>query len=89
MNGIPLLYVVRQAHHERVSILFSPLRFILQAQDHLHRQRRYFLNDIPLEEARERFFGAFQQAGACRPCLKRLSLWLKRRAGLPHDLSGR
>jgi putative molybdopterin biosynthesis protein len=33
-------------------------------QDHQHRQRRYFLSDIPLEEARERFFGALQQAGA-------------------------
>src|SRR5918992_5268360 len=30
----------------------------------MSRQRRYFLNDIPLEEARERFFGALRQDGA-------------------------
>jgi putative molybdopterin biosynthesis protein len=29
----------------------------------MSRQRRYFLNDIPLEEARERFFGALRQDG--------------------------
>src|SRR5919106_4405425 len=32
-----------------------------------HRQRRYFLSDIPLEEAGERFFGALQEAGALSP----------------------
>lgn len=32
-----------------------------------NRQRRYFLTDIPLEQARERFFGALERAGALSP----------------------
>ena len=34
------------------------------------RQRRYFLTDIPLEEATQRFFGALQEAGALAPMPK-------------------
>lgn len=32
-----------------------------------HRRRRYFLTDIPLDEATDRFFGALQEAGALSP----------------------
>ena len=35
---------------------------------HLHaRHRRYFLQDIPLEEALTRWFGALENAGALNP----------------------
>ena len=32
-----------------------------------HHQRRYFLTDIPLEEAANRFFGALEEAGSLLP----------------------
>ena len=32
-----------------------------------HSHRRYFLSDIPLDEATERFFGALQDADALSP----------------------
>ena len=35
-------------------------------ESHQH-QRRYYLSDIPLEEARDRFYTALQQAGALEP----------------------
>ena len=34
---------------------------------HQHHQRRYFLTDIPLEEAANRFFGALEEAGSLLP----------------------
>ena len=34
--------------------------------------RRYFLQDIPLEEATARWFGALNDAGAWFPCLARM-----------------
>ena len=35
-------------------------------------QRRYYLSDIPLEEARDRFYSALQQAGALQPMPREL-----------------